>query len=107
VCLDAGYNVGHICREIIKNGQQPIMPYHRPMGNQKEVRKKDFEYDETNDRYLCPEGCVLSYVTTNRDGCRQYRCKNCEGCPLKDQCTKQKEKNTVHPYLGTLPQTGR
>ena len=92
VCLDAGYNVGHICREIIKNGQQPIMPYHRPMGNQKKVRKKNFEYDETNDCYICPEGCVLSYVTTNRDGYRQYRCKNCEGCPLKDQCTKQKEK---------------
>ena len=92
VCLDAGYNVGHICREIIKNGQQPIMPYHRPMGNQKGVRKKNFEYDETNDRYICPEGCVLSYVTTNRDGYRQYRCKSCEGCPLKDQCTKQKEK---------------
>ena len=65
VCLDAGYNVGHICREIIKNGQQPIMPYHRPMGNQKKVRKKNFEYDETNDCYICPEGCVLSYVTTN------------------------------------------
>ena len=68
------------------------MPYHRPMGNQKKVRKKNFEYDETNDCYICPEGCVLSYVTTNRDGYRQYRCKNCEGCPLKDQCTKQKEK---------------
>jgi hypothetical protein len=93
VCLDAGYNVGHICREIIRNGQQPIIPYHRPMGNKNGVRKKDFEYDETTDQYICPEGCILNYVTTNREGYRQYRCKNCEGCPLKQQCTKQQEKN--------------
>ena len=93
VCLDAGYNVSHICRQIYENGQQPVMPYHRPMGNQKEVKKKDFEYNEELDCYICPQGDVLSYVTTNREGYRQYRCKNCEGCPLKEKCTKQKQKS--------------
>lgn len=92
VCLDAGYNVGHICRAIYKNGEQPVLPYHRPMGEKKAIRKADFQYDEESDSYICPQGCILEYVTTNRDGYRQYRCKSCEGCPLKDACTKKATK---------------
>ena len=92
VCLDAGYNVSHICRRIYQNDQQPILPYHRPMGN-KEIRRKDFIYEEKTDSYICPQGCILEYVTTTRDGYRHYRCKECENCPLKERCTASKEKS--------------
>ena len=92
ICLDAGYNVSHICREIYRNDQQPVLPYHQPMGK-KEIRKKDFTYDEQTDQYICPQGCVLKYMTTTREGYREYRCSNCEGCPLKARCTSRKNKS--------------
>lgn len=31
ISLDAGYMTPAICREIIKNGQVPYMPYKKPM----------------------------------------------------------------------------
>lgn len=31
VCLDAGYTTPQICRDIILNGHNPLMPYKRPM----------------------------------------------------------------------------
>ncbi len=93
VCLDAGYNVSHICRAIYLNGQTPILPYHRPMGVGNAIRKKDFIYEESSDSYICPQGCVLKYVTTTREGYRQYRCLDCTECPMKDSCTKSKDKS--------------
>lgn len=91
VCLDAGYNVSHICRQIYLNNQTPVLPYHRPI-SKKGVRKKDFTYDEKSDSYICPEGCILTYRNTTREGYRQYRSDSCEGCPLKQQCTNSKQK---------------
>ena len=97
VCLDAGYNVSHICREIRQNRQIPVLPYTRPQGKKDGHRKKDFTYDETNDCYICPEGCVLEYKTTDRNGYRQYRSKSCKNCPMKDRCTVSKQKTiSVH-----------
>ena len=93
VCLDAGYNVSHICRAIYQNDQQPILPYHRPMGKKDGIKKKEFKYDQETDRYICPQGCILEYVTTTREGYRHYRCKDCESCPLKERCTASKEKS--------------
>ena len=93
VCLDAGYNVSHICRAIYQNDQQPILPYHRPMGKKDGIKKKEFKYDQETDRYICPQGCILEYVTTTREGYRHYRCKDCGSCPLKERCTASKEKS--------------
>lgn len=92
VCLDAGYNVPAIAREIYNNNQQPIFPYHRPMTKKGYLKKNEFIYNEESDSYTCPQGCTLNHTTTSRDGYKQYRCKDCEGCPLKSQCTKSKQK---------------
>ena len=56
------------------------------------LKKAEYAYDEKNDCYVCPEGVVLFYSTTDRQGYKLYksRSSDCEGCPLKDQCTKAK-----------------
>ena len=49
----------------------------------------EYVYDEYNGCYICPENQILSYSTTNRDGCREYKgCGYiCEKCPYLSQCT--------------------
>jgi len=88
VCLDSGYNTPAICKEIFENNQTPLLPYHRPMTKKGYLKKKQFTYDKENDIYICPVGVILKHTTTNRNGYKEYRSKNCEGCPLKEQCTK-------------------
>jgi hypothetical protein len=61
----------------------------------KTLDKSAFVYDEANDIYYCPQGKVLEYAQTCsefRGGVRArrriYRCKQCEGCPLRGECQK-------------------
>jgi transposase len=61
----------------------------------KKLDKSAFVYDEANDVYYCPQGKVLEYAQTcseYRGGVktrrRIYRCKECEGCPLRGECQK-------------------
>lgn len=59
--------------------------------------RADFEWDEANDQYICPEGHVLkqfrrNYSDPNRDqkitGTRRYRAlkSDCQACPSKHRC---------------------
>lgn len=94
VSLDAGYISPAICREIYTNHQTPYMPYKRPMTKKGYFKKYEYIYDEEYDQYICPNDKLLSYTTTTREGYRQYKseAKDCEGCPLKERCTKSKNK---------------
>lgn len=91
-CLDSGYKTAQICKEIIDHHQKVYLPYKRPMTKAGYLKKAEYAYDEKNDCYVCPEGVVLFYSTTDRQGYKLYksRSSDCEGCPLKDQCTKAK-----------------
>jgi len=53
-------------------------------------KKRDYVYYEHFDCYLCPEGQVLNYRTTPRDGYRQYASdpKRCALCPVLQNCTQ-------------------
>ncbi len=70
------------------------MPYKRPMTKKGYFKKYEYIYDEEYDQYICPNDKLLSYTTTTREGYRQYKseAKDCEGCPLKERCTKSKNK---------------
>lgn len=95
VCLDAGYNTPMIAREISDNKQKAILPYHRPNTREGYFKKSEFEYNKEHDFYVCPTGVVLEHRTTNREGYKEYKSSNCEGCPLKDKCTKSKAKTII------------
>ena len=92
VSLDAGYASPAICREIIKNKQDPYMPYKRSMTKRGFFKKHDYAYDEEYDCYICPNNKVLSYTTTTREGYRQYKSdqNDCMNCPFRNQCTKSR-----------------
>ncbi len=92
VVVDAGYKTPAICREIIKAGKDPIMPYKRPMTKKGYFSKREYVYDEYYDCYICPQNQVLKYTTTNRNGYREYKSdpKICFNCPSRMRCTQSK-----------------
>lgn len=92
VCLDSGYKTPAIAHEILKHGQNPYLPYKRPMTKDGFFKKREYAYDEDYDIYICPNDKELTYTTTNRKGYREYKSdpKDCKDCPLRDQCTHSK-----------------
>lgn len=61
-------------------------------------RADHFEYDAKADEFICPNKQRLTYLYTGKykttngyeSQRRHYECLNCQGCPLKSQCTKAK-----------------
>lgn len=97
VCLDSGYKIPAIIREIINNNQTPYLPYKRPMTKKGFFKKYEYVYDEAYDCYICPNEKLLEYSTTNKQGYKEYKSnpKDCASCPFINQCTKSKAHQKV------------
>ena len=89
---DAGYRTPAIARELLEDGIEPLFPYKRPQTKKGFFKKYEYVYDEYYDCYICPEGHILSYHTTNRDGYKEYKScgQQCAKCPKLNQCTASK-----------------
>jgi hypothetical protein len=48
--------------------------------------KREYQYDGTQDVYVCPNGQLLTYRPPNRLGYREA--SQCANCPSKAQCTQ-------------------
>ncbi len=105
VVVDSGYNNPILLREIFNRQVLPIIPYQRPKGprstNIDAFTKKQFQFIENENYYLCPNHKILSYRGVSKDGYFTYRSKtkDCRNCPFLNRCTNQKVKViTRHPY---------
>lgn len=89
VVADSAYKTPWICRRIFKSGRKLSSAYTRPKGKKGYYRPHEYVYDEYYDQVICPEGKTLRYVTTNREGYREYRSLSyqCRECPSREQCT--------------------
>jgi transcription elongation factor Elf1 len=92
VVADAGYKAPATAQYLIQNKILPALPYTRPRTNEVYLKKHEYVYDEHFDCYLCPEGQVIKYSTTTKEGYRQYFSNpvQCKDCPLLSQCTQSK-----------------
>lgn len=100
--LDAGYITPAICRIVLKNGQKLFIPYNRPQTKKGFFKKYEYVYDEYYDCYICPNAKLLEYVTTNRNGYREYKSDpgDCGNCPFLGQCTcSRNHQKTVTRHL--------
>lgn len=90
VAADAAYKTPAICNFLIENGITPALPYTRPKTKEGFIRKHEYVYDEHYNCYICPQGEILSYTTTTKEGYRQYKSNplKCSKCPLLEQCTQ-------------------
>ncbi|MCK7614988.1 IS1182 family transposase [Roseibium sediminicola] len=90
VGLDAGYATAGIARGLEKRDILGVTGYRRPPAPKPGMmRKSAFTYEGQVDGYRCPEGQLLTYATTDRNGYKHYRSdpQVCRTCPLLASCT--------------------
>lgn len=93
VGLDAGYNVSNICKYLYDMGIQAAMGHRRGCQQKGKYGKYKFTYIPEWDVYICPEHKYLEYVTTDRNGYKEYKCKGdrCANCPRRGECLSAKQ----------------
>ncbi|MCS1352069.1 IS1182 family transposase [Mechercharimyces sp. CAU 1602] len=97
VALDAGYLTNPICKGLSDRNIFGVIGHRRYSPTKGLMPKWKFQYDETNDTYLCPNRQTLAYSTTDRQGYRQYKSdpKNCSTCSLLTSCTRSRNHQKV------------
>ena len=102
VGLDAGYNVSNICKELHELGINGAIGYRRGCQQKGKYGKWKFTYLKEWDVYICPERNYLEYVTTDRNGYREYKSKNerCKNCQRREECLSAKQiKKSIRRHI--------
>ncbi len=102
VGLDAGYANAPIAKGLRDRDILGVTGYLRPSTPKGMLRKSAFDYDHAADVYRCPEGQILPYATTDRNGYRHYKSDpaKCRNCPLLASCTTNaKAQKTVTRHV--------
>ena len=94
VGLDAGYATAGIARGLEERQITGVTGYRRPNHRKGFLRKGDYVYEPDLDGYRCPQGQLLGYRTTDRNGYRHYKSDAgiCADCPLLASCTHSANK---------------
>ena len=90
VGLDAGYATAGIAKGLEARDIRGVTGYRRTRPPKPGMmRKSAYTFEEKADGYRCPEGQLLTYVTTDRNGYKHYRSDPsiCRTCPLLASCT--------------------
>lgn len=90
VGLDAGYATAGIAKGLEARAIAGVTGYRNPTPPRPGMmRKSAFAYEPELDGYGCPQGQVLAYATTDRNGYRHYKSDPaiCRDCPLLASCT--------------------
>ena len=93
VGLDAGYATSGIARGLEQRGILGVTGYRRPTPPRPGMMPaKAFIYEAALDGYLCPQGQLLAYATTDRTGYRHYKSNPavCKTCALLAACTSSR-----------------
>lgn len=90
--LDAGYFTPYLCKGLIERNIFGVIGYRRPSHREGYFYKREYQYDYEQDVYRCPNGEVLRYRTTNRNGYREYAsdAAQCRDCSMRGQCTRSR-----------------
>jgi len=95
---DAGYDVGEIHSDMLRIGVKtyiaPII-YNKSKIDKDVFKPCDFSFDSETNCYICPNGCILKYLSYNKtSGMKEYISskKDCKNCPSRDKCFSSKSK---------------
>jgi transposase len=97
VGVDAGYAAAAITQGLEERNIYGVIGYRTPTHRDGYFYKRDYKYDEKLDVYICPNGQLLPYRTTNREGYRQYHSdpSQCRNCPVRQKCTQSSNATKV------------
>ena len=95
--VDAGYATAAVTKGLEERNIYGVIGYRRPTHREGYFYKREFQYEEKLDVYICPTGQLLSYRTTNREGYRQYHSDpvQCSSCPMRSKCTESRNQTKV------------
>lgn len=112
---DKGYSNIMQILNIESNNIQCYIPLQDTYRTRQERQGLVFIYDEIKDIYICPTGKTLKLTSKNQKDSvtnyNLYRCYECEGCPIRDDCTTSKrgrfykrsvEQNRIDKYKQKL-----
>jgi len=110
VGVDAGYAAAAITQGLEQRNIYGVIGYRTPTHRDGYFYKREYRYDQKLDVYLCPNGQLLSYRTTNREGYRQYHSdpQQCRNCPVRQKCTQSSNSTKVvtrHVWEGSRERT--
>lgn len=93
---DKGYTTGVHIDTCMKNGITTYSsPKHHSSADNGLYNMNEFLYDSQTDTYRCPANEVLhtnGFICKKRKHrVKRYYTKSCEGCTLRDKCTKNKK----------------
>jgi transposase len=105
---DAGYSSGQNLHEVSQTGIDAYIPDSefsshlrkgKNLGQEHPFHKMNFVYDKTHDRYRCPAGKQLGFVSylkqKGKEPWRVYRCRDHKDCPFVSECTESKRGRTI------------
>ena len=96
VGLDSGYYSWDILESLEKKDIYGVVAYRRF----NKASQKGFKYDEDNDIYVCPIGCILPLKNIDKLGYKQYHdSKQCQGCPLLQTCAGKSNKKVMRRHI--------
>ncbi len=96
VGLDSGYYSWDILESLEKKDIYGVVAYRRF----NKASQKGFKYNEENDVYVCPIGCVLPLKNIDKLGYKQYHdSKQCQGCPLLQSCAGKSNKKVMRRHI--------
>ncbi len=102
-----GYHTGI---ELARCERRGVRPYVSPKDPNEQslpgFNKSDFIYDKKTDTYTCPAGSVMTtngsiYKKSDKGKYRfrRYLTKDCQTCPLKNQCTARDQGRLIERPL--------
>jgi len=98
---DNGYNKPDLIEEVEKK-EPGIEVYVSQQKTKEEKGAISFEYDADKDEYKCSEGKRLVLFHRNKilrgSKANAYQGIECEGCPIRSQCTKAPKGRILHRY---------
>ena len=109
--LDAGYFNKLILELCIDRDINLLCPEGRSLGEGEWIKdterypKSAFTYHEDTDTYVCPQGQVLTIIdkyagSESSPAFIRYGTPACAHCPVREQCTKDKNGRRIKRYAG-------
>lgn len=97
IALDAGYLTPYICKSVQDMKVFAVIGGRAFTPVKGLMKKWQFKYNPEKNNYLCPNKQEIKYMTTNREGYREYKSdpKVCKDCPLLETCTRSQNKQKV------------
>jgi hypothetical protein len=95
---DKGYSNTTQILNVESKGAKCFVPLEKTSREKEEEIGHIFTYDQQSDTYTCPQGKELRLHIKNKKHhgtvYQVYKCHECEGCPVREQCTKSKTGRT-------------